>query len=81
MTAEPEHQGERLVESSQKVVERNSNRSPCNSRDGGATSDGGGSDTALYPINMQDQPKSTPSEGITRPDKVVIKQVNEEAKH
>ena len=62
LTAEPENQGERLVETPMKnIIERNSNIS----RDGGGTSDGGGSDTALYPINMTDKPQ-TPSDGATR---------------
>ena len=59
-TAEPEYQGERLIETPMKnIIERTSNIS----RDGGGTSDGGGSETALYPINMLDKP-NTPSDGL-----------------
>lgn len=41
------------------IIERASNIS----RDGGATSDGGGSDTALLPKNILDKPQ-TPSDGL-----------------
>lgn len=50
-TANPELQGERLIEDDrQQIIERASNLSA--SRDGGNSSDGAGLEQALYPINI-----------------------------